>query len=51
MSETLTKDPRMARVDVIGVPITATNMVDFMGLLSERLDDMRVECPCLRDGS
>ena len=47
MPETLTKDPRMARVDVIGVPITATNMVDFMGLLSERFDDMRGSYVCV----
>ena len=40
-------DSRLARVDVIGVPITATNMTDFMGLLSDRLDDMRGGYVCV----
>lgn len=47
MEETLAKDPRLARVDVIGVPITATNMNDFMGLLYERLDGLRGGYVCV----
>lgn len=43
----LDKDPRLARVDVIGVPITATNMGDCLALLSERLDDMRGRYVCV----
>lgn len=41
MDYMLLKDPRLARVDVIGVPITATNMGDFMLLLSSSLDGLR----------
>lgn len=40
-------DSRLARVDVIGVPITATNMTDFMGLLLDCLDDMRGGYVCV----
>ena len=47
MDERLAGDPRLARVGVIGVPITATNMADFTGLLSERLGDMRGGYVCV----
>lgn len=47
MGPILAQDPRLARVDVIGVPITATNMADCVALLSERLDDMRGGYVCV----
>ena len=47
MDASLSQDPRLARVDVIGVPITATNMADCMALISERLDDMRGGYVCV----
>lgn len=47
MYETLVKDSRLSRVDVINVPITATNMTDFMSLVSDRLDDMRGGYVCV----
>lgn len=47
MDASLSQDPRLARVDVIGVPITATNMADCMTLISERLDDMRGGYVCV----
>ena len=47
MDERLAGDPRLARVDVIGVPITATNMADFMGLLREGLDAFRGGYVCV----
>ena len=47
MNDALSDDSRLARVDVIGVPITATNMKDFMGLLADSLDDMRGKYICV----
>lgn len=47
MNDALSDDSRLARVDVIGVPITATNMKDFMGLLTDSLDDMRGKYICV----
>ena len=41
------EDPRFKRVNVIGVPITATNMDDCLALVEERLDDMRGEYVCV----
>ena len=38
---------RLRRVDVIGVPITATNMDDFLKLIGEELDAMRGEYVCV----
>lgn len=43
----LADDPRLRRVDVIGVPVTATNMADCMELICERLDDMRGGYVCV----
>lgn len=42
-----TSDTRLARVDVIGVPITATNMGDFLSFVGERLDDLKGEYICV----
>ena len=47
MDEALVNDPRLNRVDVIGVPITATNMDDFMALLRENLDGLRGGYVCV----
>lgn len=47
MNEGLKADPRLSRVEVIGVPITATNMVDSLGVISERLDEMRGGYVCV----
>ena len=47
MDEALTKDPRLTRLSVIGVPITATNMADFMSLLCEELDRLRGGYVCV----
>lgn len=47
MNDALSDDSRLARVDVIGVPITATNMKDFKGLLADSLDDMRGKYICV----
>lgn len=38
---------RLRRVGVIGVPITATNMDDFLELIDEELDAMRGEYVCV----
>lgn len=40
-------DPRLRRVDVIGVPITATNMEGCLSLLREGLDGLRGEYVCV----
>lgn len=40
-------DPRFARVDVIGVPITATNMSDFLEVVEGCLADLRGEYVCV----
>ena len=37
----------LRRVDVIGVPITATNMNDFIALLSSELDEFRGQYICV----
>ena len=47
MDEALINDSRLNRVDVIGVPITATNMDDFMVLLRENLDGLRGGYVCV----
>ena len=47
MEEITAKDPRLVRVDVIGVPITATNMDDFMSLLRTGLDGLRGGYVCV----
>ena len=47
MGEKGMADPRLARTDVIGVPITATNIADFMGLLGEGLDGLRGGYVCV----
>lgn len=47
MDYKLLEDPRLARVDVIDVPITATNMDDFMALLSLSIDGLRGGYVCV----
>ena len=47
MANNLSGDPRLKRVDVIGVPITATNMEEFLGVVGTRLDDLRGEYVCV----
>lgn len=39
--------PELARVDVIGVPITATNMHECLGFIQSHLDEMRGEYICV----
>lgn len=41
------RDPRLARTDVIGVPITATNMGECLAYIGENLDAMRGEYICV----
>ena len=41
------QDPRLRRVDVIGVPITATNMANFLSLVEESLDDLKGSYVCV----
>lgn len=43
----LPEDPRLRRVDVIGVPITATNMADCLAYTAENLDALRGEYVCV----
>ena len=47
MAPDLANDPRLRRVDVIGVPITGTNMSDCLSLLDEHIDDLRGEYVCV----
>ena len=47
MANSLSEDPRLKRVDVIGVPITATNMEEFLEVVGPRLDDLRGEYVCV----
>lgn len=47
MTDTLANDARLARVDVIGVPITATNMNDFLQVVESHLGDLRGEYVCV----
>lgn len=46
-TESLARDPRLGRVNVIGVPITATNMADFLSLVEERLEDLKGSYVCV----
>lgn len=41
------RDERLRRVDVIGVPITATNMGDFLSFVKENLDEIKGEYVCV----
>ena len=47
MIEDRSSDPRLVRVDVIGVPITATNMRDFLSFVGERLGELKGEYICV----
>lgn len=47
MANNLSCDPRLKRVDVIGVPITATNMEEFLEVVGTRLDDLRGGYVCV----
>ena len=41
------EDSRLRRVGIIDVPITATNMNDFLAVISERLNETRGEYVCV----
>lgn len=47
LSEEQKKDARLRRVDVIGVPITATNMGDCVAYIGENIDSLKGEYVCV----
>lgn len=47
MDKRLLSDSRLRRVDVIGVPITATNMGDCLDFIRENLEALRGEYVCV----
>lgn len=47
MGNTCKSDPRLRRVDVIGVPITATNMSDALAYIRENISELAGEYICV----